>query len=131
MALLAGDPRAWVLASGEPAAQWVTLTRLLDLPRDSHEVSSAHAAVLADAGAAYLVDRLPDWESTDISGHNQAGFAPNLVSLGQKKRPSPFATAHLCAVLRRFEDLADDIAAVDVTLLTSSKGGTGLALPPR
>ncbi len=52
-------------------------------------------------------------------------------SFGQKKRPSPFATARLCAVLRRFDDLVDDIAAVDVTTLASSKGGTGTPRPPR
>jgi hypothetical protein len=52
-------------------------------------------------------------------------------SFGQKKQPSPFATARLLQVLRRFDDLADESAAVDVTELTSSKGGTGTARPPR
>jgi hypothetical protein len=52
-------------------------------------------------------------------------------SFGQKKKPSPFATARLLAVLRPFVELAGEIAAVDVLALTSSKGGTGRALPPR
>ncbi len=52
-------------------------------------------------------------------------------SFGQKKQPSAFATAHLCAVLRRLDGLAEDIGAVDVTRLGSSKGGTGTAVPPR
>jgi len=52
-------------------------------------------------------------------------------SFGQKKKPSPFATARLLAVLRPLAELADEIAAVDVTALASSKGGSGLALPPR
>jgi hypothetical protein len=52
-------------------------------------------------------------------------------SFGQKKKPSPFATARLLAVLRPFAELADDVAAVDVLGLTSSKGGTGRALPSR
>jgi len=34
-------------------------------------------------------------------------------------------------VLRRFDDLSDDAAAVDVTTLASSKGGTGTARPPK
>jgi hypothetical protein len=51
-------------------------------------------------------------------------------SFGQKKRPSPFATARLLQVLRRFDDLGDEAAAVDVTALTSSRGGTGTARPP-
>jgi hypothetical protein len=52
-------------------------------------------------------------------------------SFGQKKQPSPWATAYLCAVLRRYNDLAGEIRAVDVRKLTSSKGGNGTALPPR
>jgi len=51
-------------------------------------------------------------------------------SFGQKKLPSAWATARLAVVLRRFEDLADEIAAVDVTSLASSKGGNGTAVPP-
>ncbi len=52
-------------------------------------------------------------------------------SFGQKRVPSAWATARLCAVLRRVEDLAADIAAVDVLALGSSKGGSGTPLPPK
>jgi hypothetical protein len=52
-------------------------------------------------------------------------------SFGQKKLPSPFATALLAAVLRRFDDLAEDVAAGDVLALGSSKGGDGTARRPR
>lgn len=52
-------------------------------------------------------------------------------SFGQKKRPSPVATALLATVVNRFVDLADEVDQVDVTRLTSSKGGTGVARPPR
>lgn len=52
-------------------------------------------------------------------------------SFGQKKQPSPWATAYLCAVLRRYNDLVEEIRAVDVRKLTSSKGGSGTAIPPR
>ncbi len=52
-------------------------------------------------------------------------------SFGQKKLPSPFATARVLATLRPFEDLASDIEKVDVLSLTSSKGGTGMARGPR
>jgi hypothetical protein len=51
-------------------------------------------------------------------------------SFGQKKAPSAFATARVCVILRRLGSLAGDIAAVDVRALTSSKGGTGTAVPP-
>jgi hypothetical protein len=38
----------------------------------------------------------------------------------------------VAVVLRRFDDLAVDVRAVDVTRLASSKGGTGQpVLPPR
>ncbi|RJQ50790.1 MAG: hypothetical protein C4521_13635 [Actinobacteria bacterium] len=46
-------------------------------------------------------------------------------SFGQKKEPSAFAAARLCAVLRRFDDLTDEIKRVDLTRLASSKGGAG------
>lgn len=50
-------------------------------------------------------------------------------SFGQKRRPSPIATALLAAVVRRFSDLTDDVAGIDVTGLGSSKGGTGTPVP--
>jgi len=52
-------------------------------------------------------------------------------SFGQKKQPSPYATARVLAVLRPFEGLAGEIAAVDVLALGSSKGGTGTAVGPK
>ena len=51
-------------------------------------------------------------------------------SFGQKKEPSPFATAGLLTVLHRLDDLAPDARAVDVSALPSSKGGSGRAVPP-
>jgi len=52
-------------------------------------------------------------------------------SFGQKKAPSAFATARLSVVLRRFGELTPEIATVNVLALGSSKGGSGIALPPR
>lgn len=52
-------------------------------------------------------------------------------SFGQKKRPSAWATARVCTVLRRVDVLADEIAVVDVFSLSSSKGGAGVARSPR
>ena len=52
-------------------------------------------------------------------------------SFGQKKQPSPFATARLLQVLHRLDDLAEEAADVDVAVLGSSKGGTGTARPPK
>jgi hypothetical protein len=52
-------------------------------------------------------------------------------SFGQKKTPSAFATARLLSILQPFEALAIDTRGVDVAELTSSKGGTGIAMPPR
>jgi hypothetical protein len=52
-------------------------------------------------------------------------------SFGQKKVPSPFATARVLRVLHRFDDLAAEAAGVDVTALPSSRGGSGTARPPR
>lgn len=52
-------------------------------------------------------------------------------SFGQKKVPSPFATARAAATLLRVADLATEIAATDVESLASSKGGSGAPVPPR
>jgi hypothetical protein len=37
----------------------------------------------------------------------------------------------VASVLRRFDDLADEVAAVDALALGSSKGGSGMARPPK
>lgn len=53
------------------------------------------------------------------------------LSFGQKRQPSELATALVCEALARLAPLADEIAAVDVLSLGSSKGGTGHPMPPR
>lgn len=52
-------------------------------------------------------------------------------SFGQKKRPSPFATARALVALERLSDLAEETSRVDVSALSSSKGGRGTAVPPK
>lgn len=80
--LLGTDPREWLLASGEPAARWVTLTRLLDLPADDPDVVQTRAEVLADPGVRALLDCLTPWDQeTPLSGHDKPTFAPNFLSL--------------------------------------------------
>ena len=80
--LIGSDARPWLLASDEPAARLITLSELLGRPPDDGEVVAAHAAVLADAGTAELIDRLPAWEEDrHLSGHDSPGFAPNLLGL--------------------------------------------------
>ena len=82
-------------------------------------------AELAACLVAYNVD--PDGRVTPRSCYR--GF--ERFSFGQKLRPSPFATALVAAALRRVDDLAGEIAAVDVLGLGSSKGGSGAPRPPR
>jgi hypothetical protein len=53
------------------------------------------------------------------------------LSLGDKKQPSPIATAMVWARLQRRDWLAEEIAAVDVMRLASSKGGSGTPMAPR
>jgi len=52
-------------------------------------------------------------------------------SFGQKREPSATATAWLAAALVPLAGLADEIASVDVTGLSSSKGGSGTPVPPK
>ncbi len=51
-------------------------------------------------------------------------------SFGQKKVPSPTATALLAQVVHRFADLAPAVAGVDVLALAGARGGTGTPRPP-
>ena len=76
------DPRTWVLSSGEPAAHWVLLTDVLDLPPEGFQAATTHSEVLADPGTRALIERLPDWEAgLPLSGHDSPAFAPNLLRL--------------------------------------------------
>jgi hypothetical protein len=76
------DPVRWLLACDEPAARWVTLTRVLGAPPDDADVRRAHSAMLADHGTQELLGRLPDWETpSDVGGHDSPRYAPNLVAL--------------------------------------------------
>jgi hypothetical protein len=95
--------------------------------RDPLKASPGDRRALAEMAAclvAYNVSR----EGTVTPRSIRKGF--ESLSFGQKKLPSAWATARLAVVLRRLDDLADETAAVDVTSLTSSKGGTGTAVPP-
>jgi hypothetical protein len=109
-------------------AMWTldAIGRFPDLWRDGADPQDRRAvAELAACLLAYNTD--PDGRVTPRSCYR--GF--EAFSFGQKKRPSPFATASVYAVLKPFEDLADEIAAVDVAALGSSKGGTGSPVAPR
>jgi hypothetical protein len=102
-----------------------TLGRYPALWRDGERADRRSLAELVACVVAYNV--APDGTVTPRSVYR--GFTQH--SFGQKKQPSPIATALLAAVVRPFADLADDIAEVDVATLTSSKGGTGTPAPPR
>lgn len=79
--------------------------------------------------AACLVAYNFDDQGRVVPRRTYRGF--ESYSFGQKKTPSPFATARALAALARLADLAEEIAAVDVTALPSSKGGSGTPVPPR
>ncbi len=86
-----------------------------------------------EAAAAELVACLAAY-NTDPGGRVvprsiYRGF--DQYSFGQKKRPSPIATAWVCAALRSFDALSERAASVDVNRLVSAKGGAGVAAPPR
>lgn len=80
--LVGDDPIPWLLDAGEPAARWVTLTRILGRDFGDPAVQDAHRDVVADRGTRELVARLPDWTSGErLSGHSSPSFAPNLLNL--------------------------------------------------
>lgn len=79
--LLGADPTPWLLASDEPYARWVTLTRVLGRPDDDPEVDAARRAVLLDEGVISLVGDLPSWGEADFPGHHSPQFLPNRLNL--------------------------------------------------
>ena len=103
-----------------------TLGRYRQLWR-GRQSDPADRTALAELAACLVRYNLnPDGTVTPRSAAQ--GFAS--LSFGQKKTRSGFATARVLAVLHRLDDLAGAAAAVDVTALSSSKGGTGTPVPP-
>jgi hypothetical protein len=95
-----------------------------DNPEDRRSLAEIAACLLAYNVAS-------DGRVTPLSTFN--GW--QVLSLGQKKEPSPLATALVWARLQRLTDgvegFAEEIAAVDVMRLPSSKGGSGIPMPPK
>ncbi len=107
--LLDADPVSWLIASDEPAARWITLTRVLGRADDDPQVVATRAAVLADAATEDLLGRLGDWEAGDaIGGHNSPRYLPNLLVLldefGVHRADDPRLEAVLQAMLRHQSD---------------------------
>lgn len=104
-----------------------TLGRYPELWRGGSAPPEDRATIAELVACLVAYNAGPDGRVTPRSCYR--GF--ESFSFGQKKRPSPFATARVLAVLRPFEDLADDVASVDVLTLGSSKGGSGTPIGPR
>ncbi|MDP2299244.1 MAG: hypothetical protein Q8M55_00855, partial [Actinomycetota bacterium] len=101
-----------------------TLARLPETWRHSAE-DRASLAEIAACLLAYNV--AADGRVTALSAFK--GW--EWLSIGQKKEPSALATALVWARLAVLEELTGEIAAVDVTRLASSKGGSGTPMPPK
>jgi hypothetical protein len=78
------------------------------------------------------------WFTLEERGASRWSTLRALRVLAWWDEPNDTATAELIArlpdrdrVLRRSDDLCDEVAAVDVTALTSCTGGTGTARPPQ
>ena len=136
---LVPDARTWIASSEDPAARWALLTGVLDHPGDDAEVVAARQAMLAEPAtqdrralaelAACLIAYNLDDEGRVVPRSASRGFEGH--SFGQKAQPSAWATARVLTVLHRVEDLVGEVRAVDVATLGSSKGGSGVAVPPR
>ena len=79
--------------------------------------------------AACLIAYNIDEDGHVVPRRTYRGF--ERFSFGQKKVPSPFATARVLLALSRLEGLAEDILRVDVNAIGSSKGGSGTPKPPK
>lgn len=129
MQWLPADPRPALLASPEPAARFVTLTAVLGHPEGDPEVTEARRAVVADAQVRALAFWPAGWKGRAATPEDRHGvaeltravaglFGPDGMvtphscykgfegfSFGQKKRPSPWATARLCGILLCFSGI--------------------------
>jgi len=80
--MLGVNPIPWLLlASDEPAAVWIALTRIKGSPASDPAVQAARVATIAGDDVRALVDRLPEWGVGDFSGPDSPTFAPNLLNL--------------------------------------------------
>jgi hypothetical protein len=99
-----GDPRPWLLECEEPAALYIALTGLLDVPEDSPEAEAAHRAVIADPGTRALVEGLQEWDSPKgFPGHDSPRFVVNglqlLADMGLRAGDSPIVERLLDQIL--------------------------------
>ncbi len=115
-------------------ALWYSALTLLDAVAAYPDVWSGPQAAEDDRQAAAEIVACLAAYNCDADGR----VTPRSVyrgfedfSFGQKRTPSPVATAWVCATLRRFDAVAEQAGEVDVTRLSSSKGGTGVPVPPR
>jgi hypothetical protein len=92
-----------------------------------HDADPADRAAVAELVACLIAYNF-DADGTVTPQSCYQRFAEH--SFGQKKRASGFATARLAVILRRFDDLVDDIRTIDIGRLGSSKGGTGRPVLP-
>jgi hypothetical protein len=107
--LLALDPRPWLLESDEPSARYLALTGLIGIPESDPEAERARKKVVSDEHTTGLVNRIPDWERTPVTGgHNSTSFTPNLLGLladmGLRGGDSKRIDMTLDAMLRHQDD---------------------------
>ena len=111
---------------------WYSALAVVDtlgrFPQVWSDTASAQARALAEVTACLVAYNVSDG-GTVVPRSVYRGFEDH--SFGQKHRPSPFATALLLSAVRRVEALAPLVLEVDVSSLTSSKGGTGTPVAPR
>ena len=103
-----------------------TLGRYPEL-RDGPEADPDDRQALAEIAACVVAYNF-DADGRVVPRSCFRGFERH--SFGRKKLPSAYATARTAVALRRLAPLAEDIRAVDVMALGSSKGGTGAPLAP-
>jgi hypothetical protein len=119
---------------GKWPATWYSALSVVDALGRYPQVWSGPRAEEADRRAmaelvACLLAYARDADGRVVPMSTYRGYQTH--SMGRKGAPSPFATARVLVALARVGDLADEVAAVDVLALSSSKGGSGTARPPR
>lgn len=79
---VAADPLPWLLASDEPSARFIALTRIAGVSEDHPDAVSARREVLADPGVTELLAELPaEGERPGVDDHTSPLFVPNRLGL--------------------------------------------------
>lgn len=105
--MLPADPRPWLLASDDPAARWMTLTRLLDVRSDDANALAAHRAVLGAEVTERLLGMIEGWRRETRGGCPDARYRPSVLCLLADMGVAPSDDGRIIEAVTDFKEHRD------------------------